>query len=47
MTIGTKVATTSFVWQDAREGGFEVVVHIGDVFQSSHPVVTAAAVYFT
>jgi hypothetical protein len=39
---GTKTATDAFVMLDARAGGFERIVHVGDVLPSGDPAVTAA-----
>lgn len=44
---GGKTANTSFVMQDTRAGGFERVIHVGDVLPSGDPAVTAAPSFFS
>lgn len=39
---GTKTAVDAFVYQEALDGGFERVVHVGDVVPSGDPAVTLA-----
>ena len=43
---GTKTANTAFVMSDSRAGGFERVIHIGDVLPSGDAAVTAAPTFF-
>jgi hypothetical protein len=44
---GTKTANTAFVMTDSRAGGFERIIHVGDVLPSGDPAVTAAPSNFS
>ncbi len=44
---GTKTAKTSFVYHDARAGGFERFVKIGDVLPFGDPAVMDATTLFS
>jgi hypothetical protein len=44
---GTKTCNNAFAFRDSRAGGFERIVHVGDVLPSGDPAVTAAPANFS